>query len=209
MHECKNICFAEEGSTIVLVLVVLMLMTVIGISAVNMSTVEQTISVNDKNHKVVFYHGESGNFAMAKYVARVLDEDEVPPQTDTVGGVAKEIHRFDLEEGENTEDLKDEVYGYPDAYDEENDLSFAMTSGLKKEDGTLQTVTSEIGINIDRLKAEQEVGGGAEFGTGASGIGEETAYALPYWFTTTANGPGGSRSKIMSKYLKLNVPGGL
>lgn len=201
----------QNGSVILIVTIVLALLTIIGISLTNMSGFEQKIAGNDKSNKIVFYHSESGNYGMAKWVTRLLDEDDVPPKQKTIDGVITDIHRFELASGQTTVDLKDEAYGYDGAYDAAGDLTYTMTSGYRDPvDGTPRTVTSNVGVNLDRRKAEPVVGGGAEFGTGASGIGEKAAVAIPYWFTTEAVGTGGARASIMSRYVKLlGVPGGL
>jgi len=196
--------YDQKGSVILIVMMVLALVTIIGVSATNMSVVEQKIAGNDKNYKIVFYHAESGNYGMAKWVSRVLDDDEVSLQPTT-------LHRFELAMGQTGAALKDEAYDYDGAYDSTDDLTYTMKSGRKNpDDGTLQTVTSNVGINLDRLKAQQVKGGGAEFGTGASGVGERAAIEIPYWFTTQAAGSGGARASITSKYIKLlGIPGGL
>lgn len=211
MHEFRSKHSNEDGSTIVLVLIVLALMTVIGISAVNRSTTEQNISVNDKDYKIVFYHSESGNYAMTKWVTRVINDKEVPPQEKTVEGELKDIHRFELGDGETEEALKEEVYyddGDDDTDDGTEDLIFNMESGIKdEEDGTVNAATSNVTIDIDKKKTQQVVGGGAEFG---KGTGSQGTIEIPYWFTTEAIGPKGERASIMSKYLKLpDIPGGL
>ena len=50
----------EKGSTLLISVLILLLLTVIGIAATNTSTIEILISGNDKVHKMVFYTAESG-----------------------------------------------------------------------------------------------------------------------------------------------------
>ena len=50
----------EKGSTLIISVLILLLLTVIGIAATNTSTIEILISGNDKVHKMVFYTAESG-----------------------------------------------------------------------------------------------------------------------------------------------------
>lgn len=212
-EQCRN---DQNGSVIVTMLVVLVLLTIIGVSATNISTVEQKIAGNDKTHKIVFYHSESGNYAMAKWVSRVLSDTEVP---------AAGIHRFESAAGQSDTDLEAEAFGYNpcdtecvpesdpgcDSECDDEDLTYTMTSGLKDPaSGTLHTATSNVTINLEKSRSQLPPGGGAEFGRGASGIGERAAIQVPYWFTSVAVGPGNARASIMSRYLKLlGIPGGL
>ncbi len=49
----------EEGSVIIIAIVILALLTIIGISATNTTTIELQISSNDKSHKITFYAAEA------------------------------------------------------------------------------------------------------------------------------------------------------
>lgn len=50
----------EEGSTIIYAIIVLLLLTIIGISSVNTTTTEQAIAQNDMYYKISFYAAEAG-----------------------------------------------------------------------------------------------------------------------------------------------------
>ena len=60
MQKVKTILKNEEGSIIVISIMILALLTVIGISATRTSTVETQISTNDFLNKIAFYAAESG-----------------------------------------------------------------------------------------------------------------------------------------------------
>jgi len=209
MHAIKNSLKRQEGSVIIIVMIVLALLTIIGISATNMSTTEQKIAGNDKNYKIAFYHAESGNYGMAKWVGRVLDDNELPKEEKDLGVDEKGKHRFEYLDPDPS-DLMDEVLGYDEAYDEAKDVEFPMTSGLAEGGELIRMMPSNVTVNLDRRKARQAVGGGAEFGTGAAGIGERPAIDIPYWFTSDAESGSGAHAAISSQYIKLlGVPGGL
>lgn len=209
MHAFKNSSNGQEGSVIIIVMIVLALLTIIGISATNMSTTEQKIAGNDKNYKIAFYHAESGNYGMAKWVGRVLDDNELPKEVKDLGVGEEGKHRFEYLDPDPSE-LMDEVLGYDDAYDDTKDVGFDMESGVMEGEVLSRMVPSSVTVNLDRRKARQAVGGGAEFGTGASGIGERPAIEIPYWFTSDAESGSGAHAVISSQYIKLlGVPGGL
>jgi len=50
----------EKGSTLLISILILLLLTIIGIAATNTSIIEILISGNDKLHKMTFYTAESG-----------------------------------------------------------------------------------------------------------------------------------------------------
>ena len=50
----------EKGSTLIISVLVLLLLTVIGIAATNTSTIEILISGNDKLHKMAFHQADGG-----------------------------------------------------------------------------------------------------------------------------------------------------
>jgi len=50
----------EKGSTLVLSILILLLLTIIGIAATNTSTIEILISGNDKVHKMAFHQADGG-----------------------------------------------------------------------------------------------------------------------------------------------------
>ncbi|SLM32184.1 PilX [Desulfamplus magnetovallimortis] len=50
----------NDGSTILAVMLILVILTVIGISAMNNSTTEYQIAVNDRQYKTAFYTADSG-----------------------------------------------------------------------------------------------------------------------------------------------------
>jgi PilX N-terminal len=194
----------QDGSIILIVLIVLALVTIIGISVTNMSSTEMQISSNDKDYKITFYAAESGNYGMAKWLTRVLDDRAIPAK-------ATGKTNFTYLDTNPTTDLLNEVMGYSGAYDTLDDLEFTMAYGVDTSgSGSAPTTTNDVKINLKRLLARQAVGGGAEFGTGASGIGEKTAIEIPFSLTSDATSTSGTHATVTSEYLKLlGVPGGL
>ncbi len=66
----------EDGSALVISLIMLVLLTLIGISASTTSEIELKISGNDKLHKMAFYTAESGWQMGANYL-----DSQYPPIT--------------------------------------------------------------------------------------------------------------------------------
>ena len=209
MHTFENGGKGQEGSVIVIVMIVLALLTIVGISATNMSTTEMKIAGNDKNYKVAFYHAESGGYALAKWVTRVLDDNEIPQDINGVGGGPADKNRFEYLDPNATE-LMDEAMDYDGAYDSAKDFRFSMGSGISDGAGTYQKASSTVTVDIDKLRSQLARGGGAEFENSASATGEKAAVEIPYWFSSEAVTDNGTRADIWMQYLKLlGTPGGL
>ena len=71
----------EEGSAILLALVILMLLTVLGISATTTSTVEVQIAGNESMYKRNFYLAEAAAMEAAQRIDDADDDDLVPLTT--------------------------------------------------------------------------------------------------------------------------------
>ena len=67
---------------------------------------------------------------MAKWVARILGDDQLPKDINGQGDGPTGKNRFDYLDGESLNLLRD-VYGYDHDYEEIDDLEFTMTSGVK------------------------------------------------------------------------------
>ena len=64
----------EEGSVIVVALMILVVLTIIGISATDTTKVELQIATNDKFHKIAFYNADAGVYATPKLISAHLDD---------------------------------------------------------------------------------------------------------------------------------------
>ena len=76
IHIVKN----ENGSVLVVAVLILLALTLIGISAISTSTIDIRISANDKFHKMAFYAADAG----VSYVAG--DTDLYGPDNTVAGG---------------------------------------------------------------------------------------------------------------------------
>ena len=209
MNILKNHSGNEDGSVVVIVIIILALLTIVGVSATNMSTTEQKIAGNDKSHKIAFYQVESAPYGMAKWVTRILDEDRLSQDIDGEGDGAAGKTRFKYL-NEDSDEMMSEVYNFDHEDNEYDDLQFTMTSGVKGSDGVSRTVTSTVNAYLNKHRTSHDRGGGAEFGMGVRGVGEQELVKIPFWFSSYTASGGGARAAMSAEYLKmLGVPGGL
>jgi hypothetical protein len=173
----------EEGSALVLALLMIVLLTLMGIAVTKQSAVELQIAGNYKVHKTAFHHADSGTYATPKLIAACIQADQDLGGMTYLGG-ANTFYR--------------EIMGF-DAYDPARDVRYTM-SGFN------------IDVDVNRVGARNIAGGGVEFASGAEGIGVGSGggVAILYDVDSLGNGPAGSRSIIVSGYrLVVGVIGGL
>jgi hypothetical protein len=178
---------SEQGSVLVVALVILVLLTIIGISATTTTNIETQIAGNEKSQKIAFYSADSGIPSTAKLISIIMDAQAEPDL-----GAAIE---YQGDEGV----LLDQIMGY-EAYDDGLDVRFLLGATWAETD-------------IERTRTEPLAGGGVEFAAGAEGVGAGTAgggVAIFYDIDSRGVGPSNSQSNIVADYRKVvGVVGGL
>ena len=177
----------EDGSVLVVALLILVVLTLIGISATTTSEIELQIAGNEKASKVAFYNADSGTYATPKLIRSCVADNLQPvvagiTYLDTVPADA--FYR--------------QVWGY-DAYDNTADIRYTLGG-------------NNVQVDVKRDRLEHIAGGMLEFGSGADGIGGGTSggVAIIYAIDSTGQGPRSSEAVIIAEYrLVPGVAGGL
>jgi hypothetical protein len=177
---------SEQGSVIIVALLVLFTLTLLGISATTTSTVELQIAANDQLHTIAFYNTECGIFATPKLISNA-------------GSIAPGIEYLPNDGSYVADTFFRQVIGY-DAYD-------GGTSDITFDSGGIP-----VEVDVERLGQQNIVGGGAEFASGSQGIGAGSTGGVAIFFGMDAagTGPRNSAANIRAEYRKVvGVPGGL
>ncbi|MCK4417515.1 MAG: pilus assembly PilX N-terminal domain-containing protein [Candidatus Latescibacteria bacterium] len=180
----------EEGSVIVVALMILVVLTIIGISATDTTTVELQIATNDKFHKIAFYNADAGVYATPKLISAHVDDTT---SLITIPGINYLIGASNFDR---------QIYGY-DPYDG-GAMDIRIVLGVNNWE--------DVDVDVERTGSETLSGGGAEFASGSEGIGVGSAggVAIFYRIDSFGDGPANSTSNIGAVYRKvLGVPGGL
>lgn len=183
----------EDGFVFIVALFVLILLTIIGISATSTTTIDLQISQNDKASKIAFYNADGGIYPTVKLISQTINAGakiEVPD----LGA----IKYRDRPAGEDpSTDFFNQVMGY-DAYDA-GTLDIQFNLGIYS-----------VNVDVNRTGQKTLVGGGAEFASGAEGIGGGTSVAAYFAVDSFGSGPTGANSNVGANYRKVvGVPGGL
>jgi hypothetical protein len=193
-HSLKN----ENGSAIVIALIVLAAVTIIGIASTNFSVTELLISGNDTVKKISFFNADAGIFAIPKVISLSINNKQTP----TINPIAPYT-------------FPPFVYNDPGADTTTGDRSFYRElAGLAGYDAASDITYQNDGIHntdvdIKRLGSFSLTGGGAEFGSGAEGHGTGMR-GVRFMLTSTGRGQKNAQTTIDARYLKvLGAAGGL
>jgi len=191
-HTLQN----EEGSVIVMALIILVVLTIVGISATNTSTIELQIASNDHFYKIAFYNADSGIYGTPKLISNAINNSSEPVVGANPGSIAQGIDYLPDDGTYEADTFYRQIVGY-DAYDGgANDITF--------------TPSISVEVDVQRLWQQSIAGGGAEFGSGAAGIGTAGSVAIFYGMGADGSGPRNSVSNLMAQYRKVvGMPGGL
>ena len=88
MNKTNVDIYDESGSiTIIAAIMVLLIVTLIGISAMNTTTVELQIAGNDQLSRIAFYNADSGVYGIPKIISRIIDTSDpvgIAAETDSI-----------------------------------------------------------------------------------------------------------------------------
>ena len=182
----------ENGSVMVAALFILVIVTILGITATNTTTVELQIAANDQFIKAAFYNADSAIHGTSKLISHAVNRSgKVASGT---GNEAPGVTYLSAE-ADPAEDFYRQVAGF-DAYDNLPDIEFDA-GGIDSQ------------ADVQRVRQAHVAGGGAEFATGAEGVGP-SAVAIYYDVNSSGFSNRQTTQNLMASYRKMvGVPGGL
>jgi len=188
----------ESGAAVLIAtILILVVITVIGLGAMNNTTMEVIIASNDQQYKMAFYNADSGVFSVPKLVSRIVNESRFV--SIGVGSGTAEGLDYDLR-GRAADVAQTNFY--------QQIMGFNL--------GSVAAVTLQPGINtivdVSRIRRQIVAGGGAEFaaGTEGVGVGAQGGVAIFYQMNSQGFTGRGSNANVMADYRKvLGVAGGL
>lgn len=196
----KNIIANEKGFLLVTAMVVLLLLMLIGIGGMRTSSIEVLIAGNDKFHKEAFYSADSGVYLTPKLLtlAREAGADPVAdPQIRQWQNPNVLINLFGVDGSTGSDGTR--------FYNET--MGFVQDATPLDPDFRVQVGILPVDVDIAHTGSHQMVGGGAEFGMGAAGVGAGSAAGVWIGYTLTATGqaPKNTVSVVSASY--RYVPG--
>ena len=186
----------RRGMILIVALLIMAVMSFIGAIAMTNSQTELKITQATRVSREAFYAADGSIEIAPKIVREVVDLAAIPtesipnvkfPEDDADTKVLNEIMGF----GYTGPDTADAVW--PTAVDPDLEISIGDSSGT---------------VDIDRIYTSVAEGSGAEFASGAEGLGVSTVTVF-YTIETVATGPTSALSHLDVYYRNvLGVPGG-
>jgi len=182
----------NEGSVTVIALLILVILTLLGVSATITSRTEVQIAGNDRFRIIAFENADSGVYATPKVISACLDNNGEIALPDNVTYCGNLGTFYDELMGFNPYDAPSEPL--PNGFE----LGFVL--------GGFNIYT-----DVRRLGIEYLAGGGVEFASGAEGVGAGSGgIGILYNINSLGEGPSASRSNVEAVYRKIvGMPGGL
>lgn len=168
----------EKGTAIIIVLVILMSVTILGLSSMSITGYDHMITGNFKRHKTTFSYTDGSVMASTAVISESIRQNKVPDALVTSGFFT----------AETASAFFNQIEGF-DAYDSAPDMSTASP------DGAVTTT-----VDVQRLGAKAMPGSSIEFGT--SGSGFQPGSYVSYLATATGSGAIQSQSNIRVVYYK-------
>ena len=186
MKDFRKPLIGQDGSVLIIALLIMVLLTVVGLSVTRTTDIDIDIAKNDQFHKTAFFHADSGVYTIPKLISLCINEgqdDNTFPNI-TYLGAPNTFYR--------------EIMGF-DPHDAASDVQFSL-------DGFT------VNVDVNRTGQQNLAGGGVEFASGAEGVGVGSGGGVAVFFDldSLGNGPNGSLSDVEATYRKvIGVVGGL
>jgi Tfp pilus assembly protein PilX len=189
----KRLAADESGSVIIAAVMILVVLTIVGIWAINTTIVEYQVATNDQVQKIAFQNADSGLNAVPKLISKSINESSPQDPADfnfailACGTCAGSY-------GDDIERIYNQIMLY-DTYNSERDIALLQAE-----------------VDIRRAGQRNAPGSGVEFGTGAEGLGVGSAGGVHvlYSLDSTGSGPRSSSFCVNCIYRKVvGMPGGL
>lgn len=188
----------ESGSAVLIAtILILVVITVIGLSAMNNTTIELTIAGNDQQHKMAFYNADSGIYSVPKLVSRTINES----QFIAIGAGSGTAEGLDF-------DLRGRTANEAQTHFYQQIMGFNLNSVAAL---TMQPNINTI-VDVSRIRRQIIAGGGAEFASGTEGVGVGSQGGVAIFYQMDSRGftGRGSNATIIADYRKvLGIAGGL
>lgn len=186
--------YSQQGTAMIMSILILLVLSVIGVYAVSTSTVESKISGVERGLQEAFYTADSGEPIGVTLTKTILQDD-----TETVSTLGQPWSAV-IGDGDN---FLTEVYKNASNRNWDEDID-------SKDDGNNLGLPSyvQLLIDIDRLEAHHMAGGGVEFAAGYEGVGLGGGGNVGILYSVDSRGiysMRGAESELHAGY--LHVPG--
>jgi Tfp pilus assembly protein PilX len=185
----------ESGSvTIIAALLILVMVTLLGLSAMDTTTVELTIAGNDLRSRLAFFSADSGVYGVPKIISQAVN---VGAPVGFVGDPT--LIAWSNPAGNPQQTFYGQIMGY---------VTYIAAPDIDMVLGGFNTTQ----VDVRRIRSKVVTGGGAEFASGHEGIGVGASGGTAIFYRLNSRGQSTRRaaSNVIADYRKVvGVAGGL
>ncbi|PKN29624.1 MAG: hypothetical protein CVU64_07260 [Deltaproteobacteria bacterium HGW-Deltaproteobacteria-21] len=185
-QECCDTIGDQNGSVLVIALLILVFLTLIGIASSSITQIEIQIAGNERAYNIAFNTADSGVYMSPKIIRRCFEDGAQPTLTN--------INCTPASPG-----FFRRVMGYDPPPNNTGNVQFTLDN-------------QPVSVAVKRDRQISLGGGGIEFGSGTEGVGVGSAsgVAVIYKMDSDGTGPNSAKSVIAAEYrLVPGVAGGL
>jgi hypothetical protein len=165
---------SQQGTAIIMVMLILMVLSIIGVYSVSTSSVETKITGVERGLQEAFYTADSGEPIGVSFIKKILQED-----IQTVSELGAPWNSV-IQDGDN---FISELYNDANNRDWDEDID------SKDANNNLGlTAYVQLLVDIDRLSAQHCAGSGVEFAAGYEGIGFGGGGDVAIFYTVDSKG---------------------
>jgi hypothetical protein len=192
----RNFLKNENGSVVVLALIILVLLTLMGMAVTRTTSIEVQVAANDEFSKIAFHNADSGTYVTPRLISFIVDE--AMPITDITTPNRGTITYLIDPTGNN---FFRQVMGY-DLYDG------GAPAAL---DIQFQLGTNPVQVDVQALGSQLIAGGSSQSHAGAEGMGAGSIGGIANFFNMDSfgSGPWNAQSNITANYRKVLGAAGL
>lgn len=191
----KNLMGNEKGSVLLISLLILLVLSMLGLQALNTTDIELAVTTNDRTYKEALNAADGGSYVAIKVVSQALNDSSSPTLIAPLSYIANDGTTDS--NPPNPDTFYNELLGV-DSYETENDLAFPVSP------------TTTVVADVEALGVVNLAGGGAEFASSYSGVGASGPKGARYGVRVRSTAPNNSTAQVYVQYQKaLGVAGGL
>jgi Tfp pilus assembly protein PilX len=200
MQSLKQTVTSQDGSTLIIVMLVLIALMALGITSINISTTEINLAGNDKWQKTGLYNADPGLSGAAVIIYPNLNLDTDAPVAPADPNDASDEGCLEYINGITPMDFHNLLYS--EKQDPEGDEK-------KYKDISFRNCGIDADIDVCPRGSIEIPGGAVEFASSAEGVGVSGGRAKLYRITSTGDGGSNSTYTVRGHYRWVETGGGL
>ncbi|MGD9368658.1 MAG: pilus assembly PilX N-terminal domain-containing protein [Desulfobacteraceae bacterium] len=204
MQSLKQTINSQDGAVLIIVMLVLIAVTAVGLTAMNISTTEVNLAGNDKWQKTGLYNADPGLHGTPSVIYPNLNPETMAPLPAANPGDPNDEGCLEYINTLTASDFHDILYSA-----KTDPLPVADINKFDNKDISFRNCGVAADIDVTPRGSQQLSGGGVEFASRSEGTGVSGSEAKLYMITSTGDGAGNSNYTVRGHYRWTELGGGL